>query len=180
VRAHTPIARALVGPGDLPDGMPIEAKDLLVKSAADSCSACSRDHRRKAFQLLEERFPAGAILRSDSLAAFARAPGSENRLVIISPPHSGESASAAGPRLLLRFHTAEDRLVGIPDSLLTSGVAAERCRSAVEGGRLHGAIEIIPYPYGDGTTFLHHASTSTVEVQCRVLELRETSPDQRL
>jgi len=142
----------------------MEALDLLSKSAADSCSACARDFRRQAFRILEERFRPGAVVRSDSLSRFARVRGGENELMVASE-------SPRDPMLTFRFHTAVNHLVGIAESDLTDEVLADRCRSLPEGAGFPGAIEIVPFTYGDGPTFLYQSSIHRVVVHCKILEI---------
>ncbi len=162
----SPVVQSPIQPGDRADGLPAEAFELLTKSMDDSCSACARDFRRQAFQLLEERFPPGVILRSDSLCQFTRAPGSEDALVLASQLR-------ADPKLTFRFHTAANHLVGIAESDMTDESVAARCRAAIDGAALRGALEIVVFEYGDGPTFLYHASNNSVEVQCQILEIGE-------
>lgn len=162
--AETPVPQSPIQPGDRPDGLPAEAFELLTKSTTDSCSACARDHRRQAFQILDDRFWPGLVLRSDSLSRFTMAPGSGNELVL-APGAGAES------RLTFRFHTAADRLVGIAESDMTEESLAARLRSAPEGTLFDGAIEVVGFAYGDGAAFLYHASRNSVEIQCRVLEI---------
>ena len=141
-----------------------EALELLAKSEADSCPACARDHRRSAFTLLEEQFPPGAIVRSDSLRGFTRAPASTNELIFT--PHA-----SVHPPLTFRFHTAEDHLVGISEANLTDEGLASLCRDAADGAVLRGAIEIVPFAYGDGPTFLYLASDRRVQIHCKILSM---------
>lgn len=163
---RAPVVRSLVAADDRPDGLPAEAYDLLARSAADSCSVCARDLRTRAFRILEERFPPGAIMRSDSLHWFASAPDGASTLRVA--PGDGSTS-----KLAFRFHTLDDRLVGIADLSLTDARVAARCRAAPASTTLGGAIEIVPFAYGDGATFLYQALRVSIEVQCRIVEIVE-------
>lgn len=153
-------------PGDPVVGIPPEAVELLNKSMTDSCSVCVRDLRRRAFRLLGERYPPGVIVTSDSLSWFIRAPSGENEM-ILAPHRPGD------PMLTFRFHTTDDHLVGISESDLTEKSLADRYRSAAAGTRFQGALEVVAFAYGDGPTFLYHASNNRVEVHCRILAIAE-------
>jgi len=164
-RQHAaPVEQSLIQPGDRDDGLPTEAFELLTKSTTDSCSVCARDFRKQAFRILEERFRPGVVVRNDSLNWFARAPGSENELIVASQ-------FRGDPKLTFRFHTAEDHLVGISESNMTDESLADRCRSAPAGSIFQGAIEIVPFAYGDGPTFLYRASNNSIQVHCKVLDI---------
>jgi hypothetical protein len=38
------------------------------------------------------------------------------------------------------------------------------------GARLQGALEVVPFEYGDGPTFLYHVLSNRIEIQCKVLQ----------
>lgn len=159
----------MIRPGDARDAILTEAFDLLAKSMTDSCSACAREFRRHAFERLGERFPPGLVVRSDSLSRFLRADQGENELILTSQPEGA-------PRLSFRFHTAANRLVGIADTDMTDEGLADWCRSAPAGAAFDGELEIVAFAYGDGPTFLYHASSNTIELQCRVLAVAGGEP----
>ncbi|MFN0149217.1 MAG: hypothetical protein ACKVU1_00730 [bacterium] len=165
----SPFDMSVIRPGDARDEILTDAFDLLAKSMIDSCSACAREFRRHAFERLEERFPPGLVVRSDSTSRFLRADEAQNELRLTSPPEGA-------PRLSFRFHTAADRLVGIADSDMTDEGLADWCRSTPAGTAFGGELEIIPFAYGDGPTFLYHASSNTIELQCRVLAVAGDEP----
>ena len=156
--------RPLLRPGDQADGLPGAAFELLAESAADSCAICARDLRMRAFRILEERFRPGSILRSDPRIRFTMAPGSTNELMLTS--HVG-----GDPALTFRFHTEKDHLVGISESDWTEESLAGLYRTAPDGAEFQGAIEIVPFDYGDGPTFVCVASSGRVQVQCRIVEI---------
>jgi hypothetical protein len=135
----------------------------LAKSAADSCSICAKKLRTQAFGLLEDQYPPGTIVMSDSTRSFVRAPGGASELMLAD-------GGRGDPRLTFRFHTAEDRLVGISEADLTEASVADRCRAAPEGARIQGALEVVPFEYGDGPTFLYHVLSNRIEIQCKVLQ----------
>jgi hypothetical protein len=149
------------------------AFELLARSADDSCASCARDHQRSAFEVLEERFPPGKIVRSDSLLSFQRAPQSDDELILVWGAADGSTWSTwrARHRLTLQFHTAEDHLVGIAEADMTDEGLALLCRSTPDSVALHGALEIVPFAYGDGPSFLFTPSAQRIQIQCRILEL---------
>jgi hypothetical protein len=158
------IEQPLLRPGDQADGLPGEAFELLAESAADSCAICARDLRRRAFRILEERFRPGTVLRSDPRVRFAMSPRSTNELMLTS--HLG-----GDPALTFRFPTEKDHLVGISESDWTEGSLAGLCRTAPDGAEFQGAIEIVPFAYGDGPTFSCAPSSNRIQVHCRLLEI---------
>lgn len=146
--------------------VPPEAKELLAESEADSCSICAREKRERAFRILEERFPPGAIVASDDDNLFRVLPGGENELFL------GDGA-ADHPLLVYRFHTASTHLVGIAPEDLTDPSTASVLLAAPEDAAFRGMLRVIPYEYGDGPSFLHSAAKGRVVVMCRILAMDE-------
>jgi hypothetical protein len=147
-----------------PQGMPRDAAQLLAKGAVDSCSVCAKNFRKRAFEILEKRFPPGTIVRSDSASWFMRVAPNINQLILASDLEGD-------PTLTFRFHTPADHLVGIAESDWSDEDVANRCHSAPEGVVFRGALQVVPFRYGDGAGFLYHASTNSIELQCKVLSL---------
>ncbi len=145
-------------------GMPPDAARLLAKSAADSCSICAKNARKRAFAILEKRFPPGTVVRSDSTSWFVFTSSGAGELMLASDLEGD-------PTLTFRFHTPGDHLVGIAESDWTDEGLADRCRSAPEGAVFRGALQVVPFPYGDGAAFLYRSPTNSIELQCKVLEL---------
>lgn len=160
-RSPSPNHRATdAAAGDLPR----EAFALLNRSTEDSCSVCARESRAEAFELLEAHYRPGMIIRSDSANGFMRTDGGENELTLVAYP--GDA-----PSLTFRFHTSDDHLVGIAAADMTEESIAERCLSFPVGAAFDGALQIIEFAYGDGTTFLYFASTNHLQLHCRILEI---------
>jgi hypothetical protein len=140
------------------------ALDLLAKSAADSCAVCARESRAKAFRLLDERFPPGRIVKTDGECRFRIDPGGENELVLASCPDGD-------PRVIYRFHTAENHLAGISEPDWTEATIADRLRSASEATLFQGTLEVVRFAYGDGPTFLYRPSIRRLQVHVKILEI---------
>jgi hypothetical protein len=147
-----------------PQGMPPDAARFLAKSAVDSCSVCAKNSRKRAFEILEKRFPPGTIVRSDSASWFMRTSPDIHQLMLASDLDGD-------PTLTFRFHTPEDHLVGIAESDWTDEGVAHRVHTAPQGVVFRGALQVVPFPYGDGAGFLYHAPANSIELQCKVLEL---------
>ncbi len=146
------------------DLLPIEAFALLTESAADSCAVCARELREKAFRILDDSFRPGRIVRSDESSRFVRVAGGAHELILSSWPRSD-------PWFTFRFHTTDDRLVGIAETDLTDRTIADRCLSFPEGAFFHGAVKIIPFAYGDGAAWLYYPSNNHLQVHCRIVQI---------
>lgn len=167
----------------LHDGMPREARALLTKSAADSCSICAKEFRRKAYQVLENAYPAGTIVLTDSTTAFSRIPDSPNELVLAKfmpvdeeflgdDNPSGTPVHAPVPQLSFRFHTPSDHLVGVSPLDMTEVGLAKVVHDAPGGATFEGVLQVVAFAYGDGSTFLDNASAHRIEVHCKILDIR--------
>jgi hypothetical protein len=152
------------GPGDLGVEFPSEALDLLARSTRDSCAICAERHRKEAFDQLDVVFRAGRILTSTLESRFVRVAGGEDELALTS-------YSRPEPKLTFRFHSASSHLVGIAEGDLTEEVITRRLLSAAEDARYQGAIEIVPYAYGDRATYLYSSSRNRLQIQCKILRL---------
>lgn len=165
-RERRPLDAAALVPGvNGGDVLPVEAFALLTESATDSCAVCARELREKAFRMLDESFRPGRFVRSDASRRFLRVAGGANELILSSWP-------GGNPWLTFRFHTADDRLVGIAGADLTNRTIADRCLSNREGAFFHGTIEIVPFAYGDGAAWLYYPSNNHLQIHCRIVEIR--------
>jgi hypothetical protein len=146
---------------------------LIAESAKDSCSICARQTREKAFQLLEEQFPAERILATTGSCRLVwTALSEENELELSCDFPEKESL----PLLTLRFHTSANHLVGISPSDFTEEGIAREYLSAAPGTVFEGIIKTIAFRYGDGTTYNYSASRRVIQVHCRLLTLKRQSP----
>jgi hypothetical protein len=144
---------------------PVEAFALLAKSATDSCAVCARELKEDAFHILDDAFRPGRIVRSDGSRRFLRGTGGANEFILSSWQHSD-------PRFSFRFHTLGERLIGIAEEDLTKASIADRFRSISEEAVFDGAIEVIPFAYGDGAAYLYFPSSKHLQVHCRIIEIK--------
>ncbi|MFH1279206.1 MAG: hypothetical protein ABIK65_12600 [Candidatus Eisenbacteria bacterium] len=143
--------------------------ELLAESEADSCSICAREARERAFAIAEERFPPGALVKSEGDERFWLLPGEPNTLALGSSP-------PGDPVIVFRFHTAGERLIGVNPADLTPDDLAGSLLSEPPGTSLHGIIEAIPYVYGDGPTFLYQPTSGRLVVMCRIVKRWQWKP----
>lgn len=137
--------------------------ELLEKSRTDSCAVCAREALAQAFALAEERFPPGTRVSSEGNDRFWLLPGDPNRLALgPSPP--------ADPLITFRFHTETERLIGVNPAHLTPESTAGSLVTGPPGTAFRGALEVIPYVYGDGAAFLHRPASGRLEVMCRLVK----------
>ena len=175
--AGTPRSQEAGLPGDGPavkieecpefpfDPLSSEAFDLLAESAADSCAVCARERRGEAFAILDESLRPGDILHGAGHCPFVLTTGgdSELRLACFAPNK---------PRLTFRFHTTANHYVGIASGDYTADSLAARFLSLPPDTPILADIRIIPFPYGNGETFLYHVSANHLQIQCEVSAIR--------
>jgi hypothetical protein len=162
------------GRAQTPFDFPEEALRLIAESAGDSCSICARQTREKAFQLLEEQFPAGRILTTTgSSCRLVRTALTEENELVLSCDFPGKESP---PLLTFRFHTSANHLVGIsPADFTEEGIASEYL-SAIPGTVFGGTLKTIVFRYGDGTTYNYSVSRGVIQVHCCLITLKKQSP----
>ena len=147
--------------------LPEEAFQLLAESASDPCSICAEETRKKAFQVLDDAFKPGRILKSNHLCQFMRTDAcGENELVLTC-------YLTSPPLLTFRFHTAEKHLVGIRATDFTEKRFASEYCSVATGTHFEGALEIIAYRYGDGPSYNYYCAGNHIQVHCRILDIKQ-------
>jgi len=130
--------------------------------------------REKAFQLLEDQFPAGKVFTMTGSCRLARtALAAENELIVSCDLPIEQSL----PLLTFRFHTRDDHLVGISPADFTEEDIVNEYRSAPPGTVFEGTVEPILFRYGDGPTFSYSASREVVQIHCRLRALKKRSAE---
>ncbi len=144
--------------------LPEEALTLLAQSLRDSCAICAEKNRKKAFAQLDDFYAPGRLLTMAGETRFVSSPDMPNELGLLG-------YDRPSPVLTFRFHHSGARLVGVEEADETESVWLEEIAAAGPRGRLEGTIEVIPYPYGDGVSYLFSPSEGHLQIQCRILEI---------
>ncbi len=156
--------------------MPEEALKLLAEASTDPCSICAQADRKKAFALLEKTYAPGSVIRTVPECRLVKADPDANDLSpTCFPTEAFMSSLKEGgqpPRVVFTFHTPEKKLVGIAGKDFTDGEIALTLSRAKPGTVFQGRLEIVGYPYGDGSCFNYFKETGRLQVHCRVLELK--------
>ncbi len=160
---------------------PPDALKLVAAAASDPCSICARQQLKKAFALLNERFPAGSVMSTDAGCRMVKT--GEHGFPELSPtcyPDAGEVESLGEgqtlPRVVFTFYTPQDRLVGISQKDYTDAATAERYRASSPGTVFDARLRLIPYRYGDGPSYNYFLQTHTLRFHCVVLEMKAVPP----
>jgi hypothetical protein len=158
------------GPGTAPDtpgvltpaDFPEEVTNLLTAAEADSCGVCIREKRADAFALADEWFAPGTRVQSVTDQRWHLLEGGEQELYF-------GLADAGSPTLSFRFHTEDVHLIGIEPEYYTDPRLAKLIleRSLEEPGAE--SLEVIPFAYGEGASFLFDEDQNRLQVQCRIL-----------
>lgn len=153
--------------------LPDEALQMLAEAAADPCSICAEQMRKKALRILDEGLRPGQVMCSNAQCRLKKseAAGANDVLLACSPQGSGLM-----PTVVFTFHTPQGRLVGIADSDLTDKVVAEIYHASMPGTVFDGRLRLIPYRYGDGAVFNYFQQTNRLQVHCIILELKPVVP----
>jgi hypothetical protein len=161
--------------------LPYDALKLMAAAAADPCSLCAQQELKKALALLNERCPAGFVMSTDAGCRMVK--GGEHgspELSLTCYPAAGEMESLGEgqslPRIVFTFYTPQDRLVGIARKDYTDAAAAELYRAATPGAVFDVRLRLIPYRYGDGSTYNYFPKTHTLRFHCAILEMKAVPP----
>lgn len=143
---------------------------LLNESSLETCSICAEQKKRKAFGLLDEALPPGAIIAGDQRCVFTRAAGPGRNEILLAC----DARPDQGPRtpVILRFHTPAQHLIGVSKEDYTEEKTAAEFNSAPPGSRFKGSVVLIDYPYGDGPTYNYHVKTNQLHIHCRIQSLQ--------
>jgi hypothetical protein len=146
--------------------LPEEAFSLLAEAAAQDCTLCAKQMQQEAFHILTDRFKPGDIIKSNDSCLFVRTQQcGPNELMLTCYPAEERGGK---PLLSFRFHTAENKLVGIAEKDFTEKRFAEIYQSAPVGVLFTGELEVVPYLYGDGSTYNYHARENILQVHCKI------------
>ncbi len=157
--SHPPGPPTILAASDFPE----EITGLLSAAEADSCGVCIREKRAEAFEIADEWFAPGTRVRIEGEEGWRVLSGGEMELYF-------GPASETAPGLSFRFHTADAHLVGIePEDFTDPELAARILARPPEelGGEM---LEVIPFVYGDGASFLFDSTQNRLQVQCRILD----------
>jgi hypothetical protein len=150
--------------------LPEEAFSLLVEAAAQDCILCAKQMQQEAFHILTDRFKPGDIIKSNHFCLFVRTSQcGPNELMLTCYPAAERGGN---PLLSFRFHTAENKLVGIAEKDFTEKRFAEIYQPALVGALFTGELEVVPYRYGDGPTYNYHAKENVLQVHCKIRLLK--------
>jgi hypothetical protein len=130
---------------------------------------CIREKRADAFALADEWFTPGTRVQSTAQSGWRVLPGGEQELYFGSPEERL-------PTLSFRFHTDSDHLIGIRPDQYTDEDLARRILALPPGESRTETLEVIPFAYGDGASFLFDEEQNRLQVQCRVLADEPATP----
>jgi hypothetical protein len=147
---------------------PEEITGLLTAAEADSCGVCIREKRADAFELAEEWFAPETTVQVGTGDGWRVLPGGEMEL------HFGP-ASDTSPTLSFRFHTDDIHLVGIMPEHFTDPELVARILARPPGELGSETLEVVPFAYGDGASFIFDADKNRLQVQCRILDSAASS-----
>lgn len=181
---HTSVLHGLIGlfvlaavaqPAQAMD-LPTEAFTLLAQASAEPCAICAEKERHKAVAILERVFAPGRELTTDEGCLLVKMnTGNEQELTLSCyPPPSLMEALPEGarpPRMVFRFHTQGEHLVGIAPEDFTDPSPAATYRTSPPGTRFAGRIRCIAYKYGDGEVFNYFLKDHTLLVHCAIEQI---------
>lgn len=155
--------------------VPRQALQLLAEARAETCPLCAEKERKEAFVLLDAALRPGVIVVPGGSCSFVKA---EEQGFSISCPDAGDGGMSGRPHgdmpdVVFVFHTSLQRLVGIADKDLTEESLAMRFSRLRRGAPFVAKVSLVPFAYGDGTTFTYLSSQGRILVHCRILELGE-------
>lgn len=146
-----------------------QALILLNESSQETCAICAEQKKRKGFGLLDAALLPGTIVAGDQRCVFIRtSEQGQNEIFLSCDPLPDKGVRTP---VILRFHTAAQRLIGVSTDDYTDEKTAEELNSAPPGSRFRGAVVLIDYPYGDGPTYNYHAKTNQLHIHCRIQSL---------
>jgi hypothetical protein len=144
------------------EDFPEEVTQLLTAAEADSCGVCIREKRADAFALADEWFAPGTRVQSTAQTGWHVLPGGDHELYFGAPDERL-------PTLSFRFHTESEHLIGIQPDQYTDEDLARRILARPPGESGTETLEVIPFAYGDGASFLFDEEQNRLQIQCQVL-----------
>lgn len=158
---------------------PQDALRWLAESSVEPCSLCAEQERKKAFTSLRGTFSPSTVVTADATCRLIKI-GPEQELTLSCYPSEPWIRSlpegARPPRLVFRFHTVADHLVGIAETDFTDQKAAAAFAAAKPGTAFEGRLQLVGYTYGTGPAFNYFQNTHTLQVHCRILHLDVALP----
>lgn len=156
--------------------LPKNALALLSEAKDETCSVCARRKVKEAMQLLGAVLRPGVMVSGDRECPFRKTGSGRSREFVLAC-YPGESLKRAVcnaqslPEVVFMFHTASDRLVGIPDDALTDDETAGKFMALEEGAPFTGSLELVAYAYGEGPTFTYLSTSARLLVHCRLVQV---------
>ncbi len=153
----------------------------MEKSRKETCSVCIDNLREEAFGILTESMRPYTRLSAGKNCplVFSKDDGEPEFQPVCYAEISDPSDRASDlPVLIFRFHTRDRHMIGISPEDFTNDTIADFIFSAPRDAVFHGVIELVPFRYGDGPTFIYFDETNRLAIQCRILEIEtiECSP----
>ncbi len=159
----------------VPDGgnftYPVVAMKLLADGAREKCVICAEDLRKKSYAMLDREFRPGRTFVLPGGNRCVRGDGGAQELRIDRGSDNAHDVSAGMPRLVARFHTKTDKMVGIGAQGLTGEAVLRAFRSLPAGREVAARIQMVAFEYGNGSCFHYSASGHVVVMHCRLLEV---------
>lgn len=172
----------LTGTGAWPETLlPMDALEKLGESAEETCPTCVRALQKEAFGTLSHALDPGRVIRTAPGCMLVRNDWcAANELMLtchLDDDLQSSDGSGLLPQVVFRFHTDQDHLVGIDPEHYTPGQIADIYQNTPIGTVFTGTVEIIPFRYGDGPSFLYSASELRLQIHCRILALEPAPAD---
>ena len=166
-------------------GMPLEeliqsdALALLTQGAQEDCSICGKKKRKEAHRILNSELKPGLVIKSNLNCYFVKDTACDtNELLITACKQSEignldlEDERLFFPRVVFRFHTKKEHLVGIDEDSFTSNTFASIYSRALNNAPINIELEIIEYKYGDGITYNYYLKENKLQIHCKLLRFQ--------
>lgn len=160
---------------------PMVPARLLADSLAEKCAICVKKLRDNAYVHLDGAFPPGRALRGGN---FVKEPGgaylfaADGHQEKVFYKKDAEKGDIHLPRVVFRFHTAADHLVGIGTTDYSGEEAARAFKTIPVRGKFRGNATVIRFSYGNGQAFSYSPAENIIFVHCR-LDTVERTPDHK-
>lgn len=157
------------GPEDGDFTYPVVAMKLLADGAREKCVICAEDLRKKSYAMLDREFRPGRTFVLPGGGRCVRGEGGAQELRIDRGPDNARDVSDGMPRLVARFHTKADKMVGIGAQGLTGEGVLRAFKSIPAGREVAARIQMVAFEYGNGSCFHYSASGHVLVMHCRLL-----------
>jgi hypothetical protein len=161
---------------------PYQALKLLGDSTAEECPACVSDMQKRAFKIIDAQFTAGKTVETSPGLTLVRNRECEDGELVLSSyqerrliKEDQKKGKIYAPLLTFYFHTSRHHLAGTGPERLTGDDVDSIYGGQGELSTMHftGKLVIVPCNYCDGKTFLYFQRQNRIQIQCRVVELRQ-------